>query len=363
MTKRKKEQALVILTPAFAVNEENWLISQAGVVRKINELFPALRIVILVFHFPICPQKHFSWHGNEVIAFNGGMKKGIHTLRRWLQAWRALHRIRKRYEVLGLFSFFCSESAFIGHYFAKRYGLKHLIWVLGQDARKENRQVRRIRPAADELVTISDFLVREFEKNHGVRPRYTIPIGVDADKSAVPADDRDIDIIGVGALIPAKQYDVFVEVVAALAKKIPTLKAEIYGGGIEHDALRQQIAHAQLDKILHLAGEAPHAAVLRQMKHSKVLLHPSAYEGFGMVCTEALCAGAHVVSFCRPMDAEISHWHIVSTKEEMIAKCLELLQSGRLDHSGILPYNVKDTAVQVLRLFDYEPAIAGDLSC
>ena len=39
-----------------------------------------------------------------------------------------------------------------------------------------------------------------------------------------------------------------------------------------------------------------------------------------MACLEALYAGCHVISFCKPMNTDFEHWHIVNTEEDMIKK-------------------------------------------
>ena len=235
-------RTLVILTPAFAAHEQdNWLPSQAVFVRHLNKMFPSLNIIILAFHFPIVKEKRYSWFGNKVIAFNGGMRGKLHTLLRWIRVWRTLKQIKKKNAILGIFSFFCSESAFIGHYFAKRHKLKHYIWLLGQDAQKENKQVKRIRPDADELVAISDFLVNEFEKNHGIRPAHLILIGINPENFPPDHPKRDIDIIGVGSLSPIKQYDIFVAVVKEISRIIPGINARICGDGTEYNKLQKLI--------------------------------------------------------------------------------------------------------------------------
>ena len=61
------------------------------------------------------------------------------------------------------------------------------------------------------------------------------------------------------------------------------------------------------------------------MCRSKVFLHTSAYEGYAVACAEALYAGAHVVSFCKPMEKGNSQEHIVETKEEAIDKTRQIL--------------------------------------
>ena len=65
--------------------------------------------------------------------------------------------------------------------------------------------------------------------------------------------------------------------------------------------------------------------ILQLMKRAKIFLHTSSYEGFSTVCLEALYAGCHVISFIKPMEHDIGHWHIVQSKEEMVKKAMEIL--------------------------------------
>lgn len=350
----RKEKALIILTPAFAADEhDSRLPSQELLVRHFNRLYPSLKIVILSFHFPVRHEKEYSWHGNKVITLAGNRKSKWHSLLLWKRAWQELVRLRNTYELTGLFSFFCSECAFIGHYFGRRYQLPHKIWVLGQDARKSNPQVRRIKPLPEELVVISDFLQKEFECNHGIRPAHIIPIGIDASLFSPTPGIRDIDLLGAGSLIPLKQYDQFVDVVAMVAEQYPELKAVLLGNGPEEAALKQQAAALHTASGILFPGKQSHIATLAYMQRTKLFLHTSAYEGLGMVCLEALYAGAHVISFCRPFDATIPHWHIVGNKEEMVAKAIGLLQGGT-DHTAVMPYRMEDTAIRLMQSYGHE---------
>jgi len=240
----------------------------------------------------------------------------------------------------------------IGSYFAKLNRIKHLIWLCGQDAKKGNRYVSRTRPAADELIAMSDFLQREFHSNHNIKPRHVIPIGVDATQFASQTNDRTLDILGVGSLIPLKQYDVFIEVINQLAQHIPSVKSTICGKGPENEKLRSMIERHGLEENVTLAGEIPHSDVLNNMQRTKIFLHTSNYEGFGTVCLEALYAGAHVVSFTRPMDKAIPHWHHVQNKEEMAAKVLELLQNEQTIYSSQMPYSCNEIARTMIGLFN-----------
>jgi hypothetical protein len=51
------------------------------------------------------------------------------------------------------------------------------------------------------------------------------------------------------------------------------------------------------------------------------------------------------------MYREIKNWHIVKTKEEMVAKASELLQTPHLPHERVMTYSVINTAKAVRKLF------------
>jgi glycosyltransferase involved in cell wall biosynthesis len=351
----KQKQTLIVLSPAFTASEdESWFPAQEQFIRAINSNYPSLNVVVLTFHFPVQSAKYYSWFGNEIITFSGGLKgPKLLSLLRWRRVWKELANIRSKRNVIGIFSFFCSECAFVGHYFSKRHGIRHHIWVLGQDARKSNNQVSRIKPTPDELVCISNALIKEFEQNHGIKPAHLIPIGIDTSLYPDLPTTRDIDILGAGSLIPLKQYDVFVEVIKLISDRVGHLNAMICGDGPEKERLQTDIEAAGLQDTISLSGRQSNTALLQIMQRSKILLHPSSYEGLPAVCLEALYAGAHVISFCQPLDAGVSHWHIVTTTEEMAAKAIELLQQPDLPHTRVLPFEVKDMARRIMQLYNY----------
>lgn len=351
----KPEKTFIILTPAFAADEnDSYLPAQESFIRMLNELYPFLQIVILTFHFPVGRQREYNWFGNKVIAFGGAMKGKLHSLLLWNRVWKTLSLLCKGQDIIGVFSFFCSESAFIGHHFARRNKLKHHIWVLGQDARKENKQVKRLRPASEELVTISDFLVREFERNHKIRPAHVIPIGINPDDFGSTASERNIDLIGAGSLSALKQYKMFVDVVKIIADQIPDINTMLCGNGPEEANLRNQIESLHLSERITMTGlKRDRTEVLQLLLQSKILLHTSSYEGFGMICTEALYAGAQVISFIKPMDAPIQNWHIVDSVEAMAAKAVALLSNHDKKYERLLPYAMKDTAAKIMALYNY----------
>jgi glycosyltransferase involved in cell wall biosynthesis len=349
---RSKEKALVLLVPAFATDEEDSVIpAQGQFVRMLNRLYPSLKIIVISFHFPVKKEKEYYWHGNRIITGNGNLKGGFRSPLLWINVWRQLRHLNINCEIAGVFSFFCSECAFVGHYFAKWHRLKHKIWIMGQDAKKGNHQVKRIKPQPEELIAISDFVQREFERNHHIEPKYVIPFGVDPALFDTMPQYRDIDIMGAGSLIQLKQFDQFVDVVGMVAKDIPGVNASISGNGPEEKNINNRIGSLQLEKQVTLTGKKTHKETLDMMQRCKVFLHTSSYEGMSVACLEALCAGAQVVTFCRSMNTDIPGWHVVNTKEEMAEKVIELLHQETPDYRSAVPYSMEGTAKKIMHLF------------
>ncbi len=343
-----RDETLVILTPGFPKDEADTtcLPLQQSFVRNLKEHYPQLNIIILSFQYPFHKQS-YPWFDIPVIPFGGRNRGGFSRL--WLhQKINArLKKINKVNKITGLLSFWYDECAFVGKRFADRNNIKHYCWILGQDAKKSNKYIKYLRPEADELIALSDFIQDEFEKNHDIKPKHIIPPGIDIRQFTVSAKERDIDILAAGSLIPLKQYDIFIDIVAEIRKQLPAVKGMLVGNGPEKERLESLIRKLGLQANITLTGELPHSEVLQLMQKTKVFLHSSSFEGFGVVCLEALYAGATVISFVKPMKKEIKNWQIVNTKEEMKEKVLEILQNAGTDHFSMLPFAMSDCVKEV----------------
>jgi len=223
-----KEKTLVILTPAFPANEsEHWLVSQQLLLCSIKKLYPDIRIIVLSFIYPSAISNYY-WKDIEIFSFDGGKYKKLRRLFLWRNVWKKLNEINKRQRVSAILSFWCGECALIGSYFGKRRVVKHFVWICGQDARKENRKIRFIRPRPGELIAMSDFLVDEFHKNHCIKPAHLIQNGIDPSMFTLTNQKKEIDIIGAGSLSFMKQYNIFLEIIAGLKNKLPDIKAVLW---------------------------------------------------------------------------------------------------------------------------------------
>jgi glycosyltransferase involved in cell wall biosynthesis len=346
-----KPETLVILTPGFPANEEDstCIPPQQLFVKALKKQRPELNIIIISFQYPF-EARQYLWHGMQVIAF-GGRSRGK-VLRRvlWLKVWHMLKQLNKEHNIIGLLSFWMGECAFIGNRFARKYSLQYYCWVLGQDARPGNKFARLIKPKGGQLIALSDQLAREVEANYGIVPQHIIPPGIDTSTFGIAATQRDIDLMGAGSLIPLKQYDLFVDVVKKLTVQFPNIKAVICGRGTEMERLKTQINRLKLKKNIELIGGLPHGEVLAMMQRSKVFLHTSAYEGFGMVLSEALYAGARVVSLVKPMDVMPEEFHQAKNEGEMVELVTALL-NDKLSYEPVLLYPIDCIANKVAELF------------
>jgi glycosyltransferase involved in cell wall biosynthesis len=346
---QNKEKTFVILSPGFAASETDTscLPMQQSFVKNLSTLYPAIEIIVLSFQYPF--QKHtYKWFGATVMSFGGKNKAGVSKFFMRRQINKVLQKLNAQKDIVGILSFWLGECASIGKKFATKSGIRHYCWLLGQDARKNNSYVKHLYPAFDEMIALSEFLQDEFERNHGIRPFAVIPPGIEC---VVNETSRDIDLLAVGSLITLKQFEIFIESVAAIKQKIPEIKAMLVGEGIEKNALINLIELHQIKENVSLVGKLDHNEVVSLMQRSKVLLHPSSYEGYSGVCQEALSCGTHVISFCRAMNKEIRQWHIVKSKNDMVEKAITLLQNKSTAYQPVNFPSMKTTARQMMDLY------------
>ena len=218
------KEILIILSPGFPESEADstCLPMQQQFVRALKEMHPELDIVVLTFQYPY-HRKEYNWFEIKVIPFGGRNKGGFHKLLLRNKINSTLKKLYRERKIVGLFSFWYNECAFIGKKFAAKYGVKHYCWILGQDARKGNKYPKLLPPLSNELVALSDFIQNEFERNHGIKPQFVIPPGIDETLFSSIPKEKDIDLLGVGSLIPLKQYDIFLEIVMELKKQMPRI--------------------------------------------------------------------------------------------------------------------------------------------
>jgi glycosyltransferase involved in cell wall biosynthesis len=279
---------------------------------------------VVSLQYPFTPGV-YNWHGIEAHAIGGRNRGRFGRLLTWVKCWRTLSALNRKYHPEAILTLWLTETAFIGKRFARRHGLRHLTWLQGQDARKENRYVRRVSPEPGSLIAISAFNAGELWRNHGIRAGAIVPNGINP--SVFPAFNdgpRDIDVLGVGALIPLKNYEAFVRIIHELKKQHPSIHAVIAGEGPEARNLSDLAFRLGLQHNLKLVGALPHRNILELMSRSRFFLHPSTYEGLSTVLLEALYSGCTTLSL-QPVSTETAeNFFHCRDEEDLRARIQEL---------------------------------------
>ncbi len=111
---------------------------------------------------------------------------------------------------------------------------------------------------------------------------------------SLTATERKKVIISVGRLTDVKRHDLLLKVWADLVDEFPDWRVRIYGLGPERPELDKRIERLGLQRVK-LVGVTKR--IQNKYLSASILCHPSKYEGFPLVVTEALAAGLPVVGF------------------------------------------------------------------
>lgn len=98
----------------------------------------------------------------------------------------------------------------------------------------------------------------------------------------------------VTRLMAYKRADVAVRAAARIARDVPGFRLEIVGDGPERTRLEQLVR--QLSAPVDFAGFVSEEEKVRRYRRARVVLAPSAKEGFGLTVIEALACGTPVVA-------------------------------------------------------------------
>lgn len=350
---QSQARAFVIVTPGFPANEEDssCLPPVQQFALSLNRQLSGIKLIVVTLQYPFADTSYL-WNGIEVISIGGKNRRHLWNRITRLRALTVLEKLQSGYNLQGVLSFWCTDAALIANRFSAKNNLLHRIWIHGQDARKENKLVSKINPSPEQLIALSNFLKHEFSKNHGIEPMHVIENGIS--ESLFPAlntNKRSIDILGVGSLIPLKNYALFIELVAEAKKSHPDLRVLIAGEGPEYAGLESQIKSLALENTVSLCGKKTHAEILKLMNDSRVFLHTSSYEGNSTVLIESLYSGCSVLSTCALSDRPVENLIVAEGKEELKSKLLDLLGRTEHDRKRILFNSMDVSAKKILALF------------
>ena len=165
--------------------------------------------------------------------------------------------------------------------------------------------IRRTYPRADALVSIATSSSTDLEGLLGVRrgtvqtiPNPSIPENFDERLQQPPdhpwlAEPDGPVLVGIGRLVPQKDFDLLIRAFALVAPEIPNLRLIIYGEGPLRPELETVAAELGVTERIALPGVTgnPYPA----LRCCSAFALSSLYEGAPLVTVEAVASGARIV--------------------------------------------------------------------
>jgi glycosyltransferase involved in cell wall biosynthesis len=346
--------AIVYLVPGYPAgpSDSSCLPPIRNLIAEIASRQREREVHVVAFQYPFGAAT-YDLDGVKVGALGGGNRRGLYRAMVWLRALLYVHRLARRTRIELVHSFWLTECAWVGERLSKLLRVRHVATIAGQDARPDNPYLKRLAMRRLTVTAGSEFAAHHFFSSTGRHVDHVIPIGLD-DVAPVPAGPRDIDVLGVGSLVPVKEYTRFVELLA----RIPPVRACLAGEGPESDLISRRIEEAGLADNLRLLGALSRPDVLALMKRSRILLHTARYEGQGYVFLEALRCGMHVVCYHVGFTPPGNRVHRCRSEEEMLEVLVRLL-SRALDHESQEVPSIGATAAayeEIYRSLSSKPA-------
>ena len=198
-------------------------------------------------------------------------------------------------------TFFAIPSGPAGAAHARRYGVPHVLTVIGADIHDPSRRfspdrfaplraiVRRVVRSADAVVAISTDIAERTRSLTGRADIEVVPCGVDPRPRPEPSraslgwSDDDFVVVTTARLVRRKGID---HLIAAMAKLPDKARLEIVGHGPERARL-EELARRSGRRIT-FAGDIDDAARDLRLVSADVFCQPSLHEGFGIAIVEAM---------------------------------------------------------------------------
>ena len=113
--------SLVILTPGFPEDEldTSCLPFLQSLIRTLNKDFSFIKIIVVSFQYPFTTTE-YHWNGNTVFPFGGRNRGKLSRRLLWFRVWQKLKKIKDQNNVIGLFSLWLGECAFMGNRIGKK---------------------------------------------------------------------------------------------------------------------------------------------------------------------------------------------------------------------------------------------------
>ncbi len=348
MNKAPSPRHIVWISPGFAADEsDSQCIPPLQLLARELADGDEVHLRIVSLHYPQ-RRTAYSWHGLRVYPCYCPPPQARRRIR--ATELRDQHQLQREAPNDQHHSMWQSDAALLGHLAAGWLRRPHWVTLMGQDARPSNRYLRLLPTQRMRTIALSPFHAITWEQSTGRAPQRLIPWGIAPPDLGDGPRIRDVDVLGVGNLIPLKDFALWIDLVAEMARAGRIRRAVLIGGGPEAGRLRKRIERWGMSEVIQLTGPLPRTEVLAWMQRSRVLLHPSTYESFGFVLVEALALGLAVVS--RPVGiARAGERWWLGADRQSLAKALVVALAGEGFAEGQIPHPLAATKAAYLDLW------------
>lgn len=339
MTKR-----LLFIAPMFPLNEAEDIILPfpTHFTQQFAET-TGVEVHVMALMFPQTAPYKF---GNiTVYPIGSGYKKSFYFIPYFIKAIFKGIQLHRKNNYDGVLCFWYRECTLIGKAISKIFGIKLMVWMLGQDVRKDNKYLDLLKINPSKLIMLSSQQRDIFYKNHKIWVEKIANVAIDTKRfPEFNQNKRNIDILGVGNLTPLKNYSLFLEIIYNLKSAFPNIHAIICGDDSgDKELLLQKAKALGIEKNVFFTGSIPHKEVLEYMNDAKVFLHTSKFEGGGAVLQEALYSGCKVVSTIDIETQPDNDSFYYSLKKEKLIDQIDILLKNLLIHKRIENFRMEDS--------------------
>ncbi len=261
--------------------------------------------------------------GVEVVAVSGedslyaksGRRRVLPPLRFGWGVFRHLLRHRHRYDLVhtcGFPYFHLLGAALVGALGGPRVVVDWFeIWsptlwhdTLGRLGGRIGVGVQRLCVRLTRHALVFSRLGHRRLREEGCRAEITLVEGLSS-QTVLRGDrgPREPLVVFTGRLIPEKRATAIPAAIALAARRIPGLRAIVFGDGPDREALLREIESAGVGGAVEWRGFAPREEVDRAMCRGSCLIHPSIREGYGLAIIEAASFGTPAIVVAAPDNA------------------------------------------------------------
>lgn len=338
----KLNKHIVIISPGFASDEADSTCIPA-LQSFIKELsLHVERITVIALHYPYS-NENYRWNGVQVIPLNGGNKRWKRILLLNQKLRNALNAVSKENKIDVLHSMWLNESSLFASRYSKKMNVPLIMTAHGQDVLSSNYYLNLLDHSSQ--VTCMSEIQEKLLIDSGFKKVKKIHWGVEK----IERSDKQDEIVVVGNLIELKNPLYALEILKMVHSMGSFFKMTFIGDGPLKSELEQRCSESGLDNFVTFTGELKHEETLKRIASSKVLIHPSSFEGFGLVVVEALAAQTHVMSNNVGIAAEVETIYKLTYNVDKDAETLiELMKSKE---PSPINFSIKETVQQFLELY------------